>query len=110
MMNNRRDIVQALLLALSVFFAIILIFIFFHQYRDARNELSVLKSDLAKSTAVWKQINEEKLIVQRELKEAKSSLREANLTIEESEEKVKDIEEEIAVLEKEIKVLKTGNP
>ena len=103
-------ILQKILLSLAVILAAALIAVFFLQYRNASHELSVLKIDLADSTAVWKQINEDKLIVQRELKAAKNDLREAELTIEESAEKITEIENDIAELEKEIETLKSGKP
>ena len=75
-------------------------------YLSARRNLSGLKEDLSSSTAAWKQINEEKLEVQKELKAAKNELREADLTITESEERAKELEDEISGLEKEIELLK----
>ena len=111
MTGKSSDVLQKILLSLAVILAAALIAVFFMQYRTAGHELSVLKSDLAGSTAVWKQINEDKLIVQRELKAAKNDLREAELTIEESAEKIQEIENDIAELEKEIETLKSGkNP
>ena len=110
-MTGKSDgMLQKILLSLALILAAALIAVFFLQYRDASHELSVLKADLADSTAVWKQINEDKLIVQRELKTAKNDLREAELTIEESAEKITEIENDIAELEKEIEMLKSGKP
>ena len=108
MTGKSGDTLQKILLSLAVILAAALMAVFFMQYRSAGHELSVLKTDLADSTAVWKQINEDKLIVQRELKAAKNDLREAELTIEESAEKIQEIENDIAELEKEIESLKSG--
>ena len=108
--DKSRNIFQYILLSFAAFLAAVLLFSFYTQYHNACSELSVLKSDLAASTAVWKQINEDKLIVQRELKVAKNNLREADLTIEESSVKILELEEDIARLEQEIEALKSGNP
>lgn len=110
MADKIRNRLQSGLVFLSVLFAAILMTVFFLQYRSARKELSVLKADLITSTASWKQINEEKLIIQRKLKTARENLREATLVIEEAEVKTKEIEADISELEKEIEVLKSGNP
>ncbi len=110
MTGKSGDMLQKILLFLAVILSAAMMAVFFLQYRDASNELSALKTDLAESTAVWKQINEDKLIVQRELKAAKNNLREAELTIEESAEKAEEIEKDIAELEKEIEALKSGKP
>ena len=110
MTGKTGDGLQKFLLSLAVILAAALMAVFFMQYRGAAHELSVLKTDLADSTAVWKQINEDKLIVQRELKAAKNDLRDAELTIEESAEKIEEIKKDIAELEKEIETLKSGKP
>ena len=105
-----RNAFQAFLVFLSVLLAVVLMTVFFLQYRSACRELSELKADLVSSTASWKQINEEKLIIQRKLKAAKENLREATLVIEEAEEKTKEIEADIEELEKEIDILKSEKP
>ena len=110
MENKNRNAFQAFLVFLSVLLAVVLMTVFFLQYRSARRELSELKADLVSSTAAWKQINEEKLIIQRKLKAAKENLREATLVIEEAEEKTKEIEADIEELEKEIEILKSEKP
>ena len=69
-----RNAFQAFLVFLSVLLAVVLMTVFFLQYRSARRELSELKADLVSSTAAWKQINEEKLIIQRKLKICRSNL------------------------------------
>jgi septal ring factor EnvC (AmiA/AmiB activator) len=97
---------QKLLLSAVMVFGTVLMVVLFLQYHSARGNLSALKKDLIASTETWKQINEEKLDVQRELKAAKNNLREAELTISESEERAKELEEEIAGLETEVEALR----
>lgn len=77
-------------------------------YLSSRRQLSSLKNDLEISTAAWKDTNEKKLEVKRELKAAKEELREAELTLSESEEKITELQEEIAELEKDIQALQTA--
>ena len=98
---------QKLLLSAVMVFGAVLMVVLFLQYKSARRDLSTLKMDLTASTDAWKQINEEKLDVQRELKAAKNNLREAELTISESEERAKELEEEIAGLEAKVETLRT---
>ena len=109
-MNKERNFLQYFLLTLSMLFAIIIISVSCIKYYDACTELSVLKADLNESTARWQQINEEKLVIQRELKAAKNNLREANLTIEESNERAVVLLAEIETLEQEIQAMKNTNP
>ena len=80
------------------------------QYRDARRELSELKSDLSASNASWNTIDENKQAVLTDLKRAKNELREADLIIEEAEEKTKELEKDIEMLEKEIEALAAPVP
>ena len=98
--------IQKYLCILVSLFAVVLIIFLSAGYLSARRNLTALKEDLNNSTAAWKQINEEKLEVQKELKAAKNELREADLTITESEERAKELEDEISGLEKEIELLK----
>ena len=56
MTGKSGDSLQKILLSLAVILAAALMAVFFMQYRSAGHELSVLKIDLADSTAVWKQI------------------------------------------------------
>ena len=93
---------QKILLSAVLLFAVVLIVVFSTRYLSARRDLSVLKTELSESTARWKQINEEKLVVQKDLKAAQEVLRDAELTIQESEERVVILENSIADLEKEI--------
>ena len=103
-MNNKTaKILLSAVMLLAVTVAVVLA----GRYISARNELSSLKKDLAASTAEWKRINEEKIVVQKELKEVKNELREATLTITESEERAEELEKDIQALEKEIEELKT---
>ena len=110
MENNSRGFLQKLLLLLAMLLAAALVVVSVIHYRDASANLSALKSDIETSTASWKKINEEKLIIQRDLKAARNDLREVDLTIEESEEKAQEIRADITELEKEIEALKSGNP
>ena len=110
MENNSRGFLQKLLLSLAMLLAAALVVVSVIRYRDASANLSALKSDIETSTASWKKINEEKLIIQRDLKAARNDLREVDLTIEESEEKAQEIRADITELEKEIEALKSGNP
>ncbi len=98
---------QKMLLATVIVIGTVLMVLFSCSYLSARHELSVLKVSLNESTAVWKQINEEKLIIQQELKEARNELRNAELTVSESEERAASLQTDIEVLEKEIQELKT---
>ena len=97
---------QKALLAAVILLGIIVMAVFGNSYLSARRELSALKKELNESTAVWKRINEEKLVVQKELKEAKNDLRDAELTVSESEERAASLESDIEALEKEISELK----
>ena len=98
---------QKNLLSAVMLLSVVLMAVLFLNYRSGRRELSQLKTDLIESTDTWKQINEEKLIVQRELKEAKSELRDVELTISEDEEKIEKFENDIAELEIRIDELKS---
>lgn len=109
-MENKQESFRNLLLLLAMILAAAVMAVSFLQYRNARSELSALKKNLEESTARWQQINEDKLVVQRELKAAKNNLREAELTIEESEERAAELREEIAVLEQEIEALRNAAP
>ena len=99
---------QRSLLAAVVVLGLLLMVLFGNSYLSARRELSALKTELNESTASWKQINEEKLVVQKELKEARNELRDAELTISESEERAASLKTDIETLEKEIDELKTA--
>ena len=101
---------QKTLLAVTMVLGAAIIVVFSGRYMSARKELTALKSDLAASTATWKQINEEKLVVQKELKTVKNELRDVELTISESEERAAALEAEIETLEKEILALKDKLP
>ena len=96
---------QKIMLSAVMVMGIVLMILFGSSYFSSRRELSALKKELTESTAVWKQINEEKLVVQKELKEVKNSLRDAELTISESEERAISLEADIAQLEKDIEEL-----
>ncbi len=96
---------QKIMLSAVMVTGIVLMILFGSSYFSSRRELSALKKELTESTAVWKQINEEKLVVQKELKEVKNSLRDAELTISESEERAICLEADIAQLEKDIEEL-----
>lgn len=85
---------------------VVLVAVLFSGYLSESRDLSSLKKELSASTDAWKKINEEKLVVQKDLKEAKNQLREAELTISESEERAAELEAEIKTLEKEIEALK----
>ncbi len=101
---------QVCLLILAVILAAAVISVSYLRYRDAQAEFSSLKKEVEASTSRWQKINEEKLVVQRELKAAKNNLREANLTIEESEERAAELLEEIRILEQEIVELTNQTP
>ena len=98
---------QKTLLAAAALAAVLLIVVLFLGYQADRRELSALKNDLNASTEAWKQTNEKKLAVQKELNAAKSELREAELTLSESEESTGIFQSDIAALEKEIQELKS---
>ena len=99
---------QKIILAAVIAVAIAVMIVFGGQYLSARRELSGLKKELDTSTAAWKKINEEKLVVQKELKAVKSDLRDVELTIEESEERAETLKKDIETLEKEIDELKSS--
>ena len=99
-----------ILLSLVMLLGTVLMIVFGSRYFTARKELSALKKDLSESTAAWKQTNEEKLVIQKELKEVKNELRDAELTITESEERAQALRQDIEQLEKEIEELKTKLP
>ena len=80
------------------------------QYRDARRELSGLKSDLSASNAAWNSIDKNKQTVLTELKRAKNELRDADLIIQEAEEKTGELEKDIEMLEKDIEALTSSVP
>ena len=64
---------QKMLLFAVIVSAVAVIIVFAGRYQSARHELSALKQDLAISTAAWKETNERKLAVQKELKAAKKN-------------------------------------
>ena len=101
---------QKMLLFAVIVSAVAVIIVFAGRYQSARHELSALKQDLAVSTAAWKETNERKLAVQKELKAAKNDLREAELTLSDDEERAAELTEEIAALEAEIEALRTQLP
>ena len=94
------------MLTVVIILGIVLMAVLGSGYLSARRELSVLKKDLNESTETWKRINEEKLVIQKELKEARNNLRDAELTISESEERAAELEKDIEALEKEVSELK----
>ena len=97
---------QKALLAVVMVCAIVVAVVLFSGYRSDRKVLSGLKKDLEESTATWKRINEEKLEVQKDLKEVKDALREAELIYSDAEERALELEQEIAGLEKSISEIK----
>lgn len=96
---------SGILLLLSLVFAVAIVIVFSLQYHSDIGKLSALKNELTESTAAWKKINEDKLVIQKELKEEKNKLRDAELTISESEERIEELEKEISDLEKQIEIL-----
>lgn len=100
--------VQKGMLSAVLVLCLVLMVILSGRYLSASRELSSLKKDLDASTAVWKQINEEKLAVQKDLKEVRSALRETELTIVDAEERAEELKAEIETLEKEIESLRSG--
>ena len=106
---NKKTNAEKIFLSIAMILAAVVIAVSFMRYRNERTELNSLKKDLDASTEIWKHINEEKVVVQRELKVAKNNLREAELTIEESAERTAELEKEIEELRKEIEALKSGN-
>ena len=106
---NKNVNIEKILLSIAAIFAAAVMVVSFIRYRNERIELNSLKAELDVSTGTWKHINDEKVVIQKELREAKNNLREAELTIEESEERMKDLEKEIEDLKKEIESLKSGN-
>ena len=109
-MNKTGKTFQNILLVFAVLLSAAIVAVSAFQYRDASLELSSLKKELDESTARWQQTNEEKLVIQRDLKTAKNSLREADLTLEEAAERASELKAEISALEQEIETLKSGNP
>lgn len=101
---------QKIMLSAVMLCAAAVMILCFTGYQSARREYVSLKSELEASTASWKQINEDKLSVQRELKAAREALREAELTISESEERAETLREEIGTLEREIEALRSDSP
>lgn len=101
---------QKLFLFAVMLAAVTVMITFSGRYLSARRELAALKQDLAVSTDAWKDINERKLAVQKELKAAKNELREADLTLSDDEERAAELTEEIVALEKEIEALRAQLP
>ena len=101
---------QKIMLSAVIAVAIAVMIVLGGQYLSYRRELSGLKSDLAVSTAAWKKINEEKLVIQKELKAVKNDLRDVELTIEESEERAETLKKDIETLEQDIDELKSSLP
>jgi peptidoglycan hydrolase CwlO-like protein len=97
---------QKIMLSLVMIAGFVLIVILGSSYLSETRTLSSLKKELADSTAAWKQINEDKLVVQKELKAVKAELRDAELTVSESEERAASLESDIASLEAEIETMK----
>ena len=96
------------MLSAVMLLALLLMSVLCFRYISDRADLSSLKTDLEDSTAAWKKTNEEKIAIQKLLKNAKNDLREAELTISESEETSEKLNIEISELEKSIEELKTG--
>lgn len=100
-----------IMLCAVMLIAFTLMVLFGGEYLDASRKYKVLKNDLADSTAIWKHVNESKLVIQKELKAVRSDLREVELTISESEERAAELEAEISQLEKDVETLKSaGSP
>ena len=102
--------IQKLMLCVVMVIAFTMMVLFGGEYLDASRKYRVLKTDLDDSTKIWKQVNEAKLVVQKELKAVQSELREKELTISESEERAAELEAEIARLEQDIAALKAARP
>ena len=100
-MNKAQKVLLYAVMAAAVAVSVFLV----GGYRSARREYSVLKSDLAASTETWKRINEEKLIVQKDLKAVKEEIRDAEMTLEEYEE----LKAEVEALEAEVESLKSAS-
>ena len=99
-MNKIQKILLCAVMAAAIAVSVFLV----GGYRSARREYSVLKSDLVSSTETWKRINEEKLIVQKDLKAVKEEIRDAEMTLEEYEE----LKAEVEALEAEVEALKSS--
>lgn len=109
-MNKSDNRFLYILLTCAMILSVAVMSVSLLQYRKARADLSMQKKALETSTAAWQKTNEEKLIIQRELKTVKNSLREADLTIQESEERAAELRDEIEILEKEIEALRNAVP
>ena len=96
---------QKILLCIVMAAAIIVSAFLTVGYLTARREYSDLKTSLTASTETWRRINEEKLVVQKELKAVKDELRDAEMSLEE----YADLVAEVEALEKEVEALKSGS-
>ena len=96
---------QKILLCIVMAAAIIVSAFLTVGYLTARREYSDLKTSLSASTETWRRINEEKLVVQKELKAVKDELRDAEMSLEE----YADLVAEVEALEREVEALKSGS-
>ena len=96
---------QKILLCIVMAAAIIISISLATGYLTARREYSELKTSVSASTETWKRINEEKLVVQKELKAVKDELRDAEMSLEE----YADLVAEVEALEMEVEALKSGS-
>lgn len=98
--------VQKYLLCAVMILSLVVSVLLGAQVHQSRLVYASLRSDLSASTESWKQTNEEKLVLQKELKTVKDELREARMTLEEYD----ALKAEVEALEKEVSVLKADNP
>ncbi len=99
-MSKTMKILLCAVMAAAVALSVLLL----GNYQSAHREYSALKNDFDASDSAWRRINEEKLVIQKDLKAVKEEIREAEMTLEEYEE----LKSEVEALEKEVEALKSA--
>ena len=98
---------QKVLLSLVCITILTICTVFSSHIITSRHKLDSLNQQLYESTLRWKKTDENKTILQKQLKELQNELREIELTLSESEKRSEELKQEISVLEKEIEVLES---
>ena len=95
---------QKVLLSSVCLVAVIIMVVCLISYRSARLSLSEIRKEDNAVTESWRKINEDKIVIQKEIKSAKNDIRLAEDIISD----VENMKTEITQLENEIEELKSG--
>ena len=91
-----------LCLLISVLFSLALILCFILDHQLISGQIELTNAQMENSTENWNRINEEKLVLQQDLKLLNEQLRDAEMTLDESTERIDELSEEIATLKNDI--------